>query len=330
MTLAVRAELGRLARVLGVEPDEVAFLGAVPEADLRALRDLIVDHLFDLEGDRLKRIASAGRALPAPVAAGLVEKAVDPVVAGIMVSAVDTRTLLAIAGRLSTRYLADLGPHIDPRRVPDVVARLPRRTIVAVAGELADRRDHATMARFVGHLDDDAILAAVAVLPDEVVVRTAPLVEATDRVDALCAALDDDRLRRLVTVAATPDLVGDCLGLLAVVGPDQLRRIARAAIATGTGTDVIPALVAHAAEADLTEALLPLLSTLADAHDDDLLIDLATEAVDAGLADELVLLLEAADPVVQERIAELAADRPEVLAVLPESLASAVWSLGSR
>lgn len=256
--LATRAELVRLARTLACDPDDLAFLDGVALDDLRALRGQVADHLHDRRRESIRRVGAAARLLPGPVAASLAEKGIGPVMAGLISSSLDVGRLVDVARRLPAPFLADVCPHVDERHLPTIGPRLPTKLVARVAHELARRGDHVTMAQFVAHVDDAAILAVVADLDDEHIVRTAPLVEATERVDAICAALDDDRVAALVRAAATPELVADCLGLLAAVGPDQLRRLGT--VALDAGPDLIGVLVAHAAEHDLWDGLLPLVS----------------------------------------------------------------------
>jgi hypothetical protein len=79
--LEIRAEIIKLARLLGREPEGLEYLEQVPAADLRALREQITDALFSAHGHALGRLAAASKLLPIRVVSAIGERAFGPVLA---------------------------------------------------------------------------------------------------------------------------------------------------------------------------------------------------------------------------------------------------------
>jgi hypothetical protein len=65
--------------------------------------------------------------------------------------------------------LSYLGRH---QRASEVIAGIPGARISEITSELAQRQEYVTMGRFVGHLSEEALDAALRALDDEALVRT--------------------------------------------------------------------------------------------------------------------------------------------------------------
>src|SRR5664279_2385873 len=76
-----RGEILKLARMLGCEPDELAYLEPIEVGDLRALRDQIVELLWSDHNVVLGRIAAASKLLPVPIIATIAQRAFGPLLA---------------------------------------------------------------------------------------------------------------------------------------------------------------------------------------------------------------------------------------------------------
>ena len=79
-----RAEILKLARMLGPRPSELAYLEAVGLADLRALREQTVEVLWDADGATMSRLAAASKLLPAALTATIAQRAFGPLLAARM------------------------------------------------------------------------------------------------------------------------------------------------------------------------------------------------------------------------------------------------------
>ncbi|PXY17596.1 hypothetical protein BAY59_35990 [Prauserella coralliicola] len=257
--LEARAEVLKLARVLGADPERFGFLRDVPTADIRKLREQVTDTLFDANLGALRRMAAASRLLPAAVLAGIAEKAFGPLLAARMAGLVDAGRGVEIAGRLSPAFLADVAAELDPRRAAHIVARLPTGTVTAVSGELRRREDWITLGRFVGQVPDEVAAVGLSVLDDLAVLRVAFLLDDKGKAGFLLGTLPESRYRGLVLAAHEHDLWYALFDLLARLDSQQHERLAP------TAAELAPDVRATAAEQARELGLLDALGPLRDA-----------------------------------------------------------------
>lgn len=182
------AEILKLARLLGREPDQLAYLDAVPVADLRAFREQVTETLFTAHEAHLRRLATASRLLPTGLVASLGQSTFGAMLSARIAGLLDVGRAVEIGGRMTTEFLADVAVELDPRRASEVIAGIPPRQIFEITTELARRGEYVTMGRFVGHLSDDALSAALDALDDEALSKTMFVTE---------DPIDDEKLRRL-------------------------------------------------------------------------------------------------------------------------------------
>ncbi len=81
-SLSHRAEVLRLARVLGVEPDELAFLAGAPTEALAQLRNTVLDRLLERSRQEFERAVALADKIPRALAATLAQRAMGPVLGG--------------------------------------------------------------------------------------------------------------------------------------------------------------------------------------------------------------------------------------------------------
>ena len=182
------AEIMKLARLLGREPEQLAYLEAVPAGDLRTLREQITETLFAAHEAQLRRMAAASRLLPTGLVASLGQSTFGAMLSARIAGLLDVDRAVEIGGKMPTEFLADVAIELDPRRASDVIAGIPPRQIHDITVELARRKEYVTMGRFVGHLGDDALSAALDALDDEALSKTMFVTE---------DPVDDQKLRRL-------------------------------------------------------------------------------------------------------------------------------------
>lgn len=202
--LAVEAEVLKLARLLQRDPERLAYLGRVPLADLEALRERVTDTLFTDHEAVLRRLAAASRLLPVALVASLSENTFGPILSARIAGLMEPERAAQVGQRLPIRFVADIAIELDPRRASDVIARIPPDRIREVTRELARRREYVTMGRFVGHLDDDALAAAINVLSDDELVETLVVMEEPPMLDRLAKLTDPERVERLAARPGSP------------------------------------------------------------------------------------------------------------------------------
>ncbi len=256
-----RAEIAKLARLLGTSPDELAYLEKVAPDDVRRFREQLTDALFDRDSARFGRLAAPSRVIPASVAATVGERALGPMLCARLTGLIDPDKAVAIAKHLNAPFLAEVAIEIDPRRAKDVIARVPPDLVASVAHELADRDETVTMGRFVGYLSDEALMAAIAAMDDLVLLQTAFVMEGKDRLDRLLALLSPERLHGLTKAADEKGLWEETLDLLTHVKPKRRAELVRSALEENLD-GLLPTLVASVNQNGNWETGLQLLASL--------------------------------------------------------------------
>jgi hypothetical protein len=212
--MAARAQTVRLARLLGVAPEEIAFLDAVAPETIAELREAVAESLFADPSGVLGRIAAASRLLPVGVVAAIAENAFGPVLAARLAGLLDPQRAAEVADRLSTPFLADTALHLDPRRVPDLLARMTAERIAAAADELAALEEYVTLALFVPHIPDGALADALASLDELAILRAGLLLEDLSLIDRVLRRLPTERRARLAAAARSSEMWPDIRELL--------------------------------------------------------------------------------------------------------------------
>ncbi|AXB48703.1 hypothetical protein A4R43_21855 [Amycolatopsis albispora] len=233
-----RAEVLKLARLLGADHERLSFLAKVDARELRRLRERMTDVLFDANLPMLRRMASASKLLPGAVTAKIAERTYGPMLCARIAGVMDADRAVDVANRLSLGFLADVAVELDPRRCSEIIARMPRARVLEVAAELVRREDWITIGRFVGHLPDETVEAALDVLHDEALLHTAFVLDDKARVGQVVELLPETRFDGLAAAAASHDLWVPTFDLLAHVGNGDrellagaLRRLDKASVA---------------------------------------------------------------------------------------------------
>ncbi len=245
--LRSHAEVMKLARLLDREPDQLAYLERLAPADLRALRDSVTETLYDANGSSLGRLAAASRLLPAGLTATIGQRAFGPLLSARLAGLLDTDKAVDVATKLPPPFLADVAAELDPRRASDLIASIAPALIGQVTAELVARREYVTMGRFVGHLGDEAIAAAVATMDDEAVLQVAFVLEDKSHLSRLFAKLPKGRPAGIVAAAADQGLWLEALDLLNHLHKRQRQEMVRAALALGEPAlnAILDTIIAH-------------------------------------------------------------------------------------
>lgn len=207
------AQIGRIARLLRIDPSEVQGLEDVPDADLRVLHDQISKTLFGGAQQRFARIAGLSRTIPGPLAGVLAEKFLPPVMAARTAEMLDPAKARDLVGRVSVKYLAEIALALDPVRSRPVVQQLPADRIGVVAKELFGRGEYATMAEFVGTVALDALFAALKAATPHDLLAVVPLLEWNENLDTVIAELPADQVERIVAVLTPVELADLAMAL---------------------------------------------------------------------------------------------------------------------
>jgi hypothetical protein len=244
-SLAARAEILKLARLLQRDPATLEYLQVVPPDDIRALREQVTDVLFTAHGQALARLATASRLLPIGLVATIGERAFGPILAARITGLLDPSRAVEMAARMPVSFLADVAIELDPRRASGVISRIPAERVAEITAELVRRGEHVTMGRFVGHLAPDAVVAAAEVMDDQALLHVAFVLESKDSICMLVGVLAPERLKGIARAAEGAGLWAEALDLLAhldpegqarfvsVLGPGERRRLVERARQVG-------------------------------------------------------------------------------------------------
>ncbi|MEU6823178.1 hypothetical protein ABZ921_21310 [Streptomyces atriruber] len=257
-----RAEALKIAHLLDVEPEALAFLQGLPVEDVRRFRTQTVAALFDRAPDMLDRIAAATKLVPAGVAAAISQKALGPRLAAAVAGRLEPARAADIIEKLPVSFTAESCAHLDPRRIEGIVGRLDEDLVVRIAVALAGRGDHLTMGRFVGHLPDSALRRILPQVDDAAVLRTGFAIDVPERLGHIIELMGEERLASVIGSASAGGLWPEALAVAGMVTGEQRGRIA--SLTAGQPQDRLDSLVTTVAAQDLWESLLPLVALLGE------------------------------------------------------------------
>ena len=210
---AVSPQIGRIARLLHLDPAEVTGLEGVPDEDLRTLHDQISKRLFGDGQRQFARVAALSKTIPGPLAGVLAEKFLPPVMAARVSEMLDPAKARDLIGRVSVKYLAEIALALDPVRSKPVVQQLPPEPIGKVAKELFGRHEYAAMAEFVGTVTTDALMAAFEVATPHDLLAVVPLLEWNDNLDLVIADLPHHKVTQIATSLSALELADLAMAL---------------------------------------------------------------------------------------------------------------------
>lgn len=222
-----RAEVAKLARLLGVEGERLAYLEGLAPGELRRYRESVADRMFEGDAALLARAAGAARLLPARTAASLAQSALGPLVCARLTGLLDPGHAAEISEHLPTDFVALLAAELDPRRAVAVVTAMESGRVVEVAGAMAANGEYVAMGRFVNFLDDATLAGCCARLDDEEVLRIAFVSEGKGRLARLADLMGLARVRRMVRNATAMGLDDEARDLWERLSPPTRRRVAR-------------------------------------------------------------------------------------------------------
>jgi len=205
---AVSPQIGRIARLLHLDPGEVQGLEGIPDADLRILHDQISKRLFGDAQRQFARVAALSKTIPGPLAGVLAMKFLPPVMAARVSEMLDPAKARDLIGRVSIDYLAEIALALDPVRSKPVVQKLPPEPIGKVAKALFARQEYAAMAEFVGTVTTEALMAAFEVATPHDLLAVVPLLEWNDNLDVVIAQLPHHKVTQIAT-SLTPVELAD-------------------------------------------------------------------------------------------------------------------------
>ncbi|MDQ2796455.1 MAG: hypothetical protein M3Y06_04740, partial [Actinomycetota bacterium] len=320
-------QIGRIARLLMVDAEEIHGLDDVADDDLRTLHDLIGRTLFADGHQRFARVAGLSKMLPGTVAGKLAERFLPPTLAARVAELLEPAKARELVTKVSVGYLADLALALDPTQSKPVVQAIPPARIGEVARELFDRREYATMAEFAGTVTLEALFAALDVATPRDLLEVVPLIAWNDNIDKVLADIPAAKIDEILNEIVADELWDQASYLIEKLHAEAIGTVARglfdrdaySAMANFAGIvqpDALFAVLDVATARDLL-AILPLLEwndTLAR-----MVADVPAEKIDAVLREVVAedlwdpgnYLLDHLPPAARERALERACDVPD-------------------
>ncbi|RYP87023.1 hypothetical protein EKO23_07030 [Nocardioides guangzhouensis] len=226
---SVRAEVGRLAAELDVDPGELAFLHDVPPTAIRDLRADLAEALHTRHEAKFRRLARLSHLAPAPITAKVAEVAFSPLLGARVAAVMEPEQAIRLAARLSPGFLTDVSTRLDPVRAEPIIRGLPVRTVVDVGRRLLEREEYLPLGRFVSVVDTDVALEVVEVASAEQMLAVALWTEEVAALDAVMQRLPDARLADVLAVGLAADAresaYDDLAAVLAAAGDATRARL---------------------------------------------------------------------------------------------------------
>ena len=335
--LNVDVEILKLARLVACEPKALAYMREVDPQDIRDLREQVTVVMFDADRQMLQRVASAARLIPTKLAAVIGERAFGPLLCARLTGLLEPSRAVDVAAKLPTPFLTDLAIELDPRRASRVIAEIPPKQIAEITKVLAEREEFVAMGGFVGHLSEAALRAAIAVVDDEALLRTAYVVESKGSLGALVATLPTERLETIIATAAEQDLWIEALDVLGHVSEAQRGQLGD--IAAGQDDEVLDSMIRAAQRELLWVDVLPVTSamsaesrarfaSLKSIQTRPVLASIVDAASRHGLWPELLQLLPLLPAAARRRVAALGTGfgRPVLAQIVTAAHARKLWA----
>jgi hypothetical protein len=258
--LAVRSEVRKVARLLGVKPEQLGFLESQAAGTIRKVREAQVELLFRQEQRLFERLARWFGWLPSWMLA-FFARMLGPLVVARVAGELPARHAVDVCKRLPPTFLAETAMNLDPRRARDLVRRLPTGLIQETALELSRRGDRMTVGRFVDYVSEDTLHHVVGALDDATLLGAAYYLESRTHLDHIIAMLPETRLRRILALSGGSRT--HAISILAILteGSHTLRRHLGDLMAEEPDT-VLLSLMRAAHEEGLWAELLPVLHSL--------------------------------------------------------------------
>jgi hypothetical protein len=225
--LDAKAERLKLARLLTLDAEELAFLEHLPAEVLVPVRERVSDLLFSQGRARFDRLVAASRLLPNALAVAIAQRVFPPLVCAQVAGRLEADRVAGLVRHADIGFLADMAERTDPRIVAHLIPELPADVAVAAAREMMSRDDHLAAGRLVGLAPDRLIPDLVDAVDDEGdLLEIAFYLEHKDRLDPIVRHVPDARLERVLEIAHERDLWAEALLLASHLGTEQTRRLA--------------------------------------------------------------------------------------------------------
>ncbi|RLZ07980.1 hypothetical protein EAH57_11525 [Acinetobacter sp. 2JN-4] len=262
--LAVHAEIIKLARILSISEQQLAFLQSIAPESLRQFRFAIIELLQDQQKARFRHLAIWVNWLPNWLNVFMVKRFLDPLIVVQIAVHLSTENLYRIAKKLSADTLAEISVHLDPRLARELLVYLTTHQIIEIAQVLLQKRDFVTMGRFVSMLSDEVVQDVAQIVEQESdLLEIAFYIESRERIDHLVHVIPKARIEKALLIICDPTqrlVWPKLLALMSHIGYELKQELGD--LAVQQGETVINAIIQAAQEDQLWEDMLPVVAGL--------------------------------------------------------------------
>lgn len=226
MSLDVHGEIIKLARELGLEADELAFLAQAGRDDVHRLRVAVEDSLDERNGGIYRRIEASSRLLPPAVAVRIARGSFPPLITGRVSELIPADRSSKFLEHMPMSYMGELLLYMNPRRMVATVQSLPISQMAPMIRELERRDEYVTMGRFLGVLTDEQIPGVLEVIEDGRTLLLAGFhTEDPARLDGVVEAMSDEQVASVREAVAEHGLDDELAVMLDHLSPDLRARL---------------------------------------------------------------------------------------------------------
>lgn len=220
-------EIARTARLLRVDPDELAYLSRFDAGEIRAVRLGAHARIRADNAHRFKRLATLSGFLPRKLVASLAQRSMSPRLAAGVVEALPADHAADVAGRMAPAYLAKTCAYLPAEIAHPIVAQLSEDTLLAVCDVLVEQSAHPAMAEMIESLSDEQLVSFMEHIDDPgVLLDISAVVTADGQLERVASLVPDDLLSRIVRHAVDSVTQWElALGLLALLPPADRKRL---------------------------------------------------------------------------------------------------------
>lgn len=297
--LEVRAEIAKIARLLGTDAEELAYLEGVKPEGLIDFREQLVELFYGGDVGGLQRFVGPSKILPSSLIASVTQEAVGPMLTARIAGLVDPAQAIAVVARLPIEFLADVAVEIDPRRVAGIIGGMTDQVVGDIAEVLVGRREYVAMGRFVAYVSGEQLAATFDMADDVDLLQTAFVLEDKDHLSVAVSLLPDERLHGIMGAAGTNGLWAEAIDLVLHMDDEQYARVID--IVAEESDEILDALITTAHEERLWSLVVPIASDMSDPAqviaaliraDNTIVKSCLNAVIEFALWDELYALLE--------------------------------------
>jgi len=196
----------RLAKVLGREHSDLAYLQAVSAEHLAELRQAIQNTLLDEFKPIFSKMAASGKLVPNAISALICHKVFGPTLTANMSYYTPAKLAADMCSHFSESFMTEVARDQVPERAQALLEGLPVDLMRGVTRNLLASGDYYIMGGFTDFMPEDKVMALMAELDDpRDSLRVSSYAQHKDRIARIAMQLPDDELKELVVTGIDHD-----------------------------------------------------------------------------------------------------------------------------